>query len=47
MKDDSRRSIADGLRYVAVWNSAFLQSHDLAEAFSAFAEHRPPRFQGR
>ncbi|NVJ07893.1 crotonase/enoyl-CoA hydratase family protein [Myxococcus sp. AM001] len=41
------KSIADGLRYVAVWNSAFLQSHDLAEAFSAFAERRPPHFQGR
>ncbi|GEL71823.1 crotonase/enoyl-CoA hydratase family protein [Myxococcus virescens] len=41
------KSIADGLRYVAVWNSAFLQSHDLAEAFSAFVERRPPHFQGR
>ncbi|RKH99363.1 crotonase/enoyl-CoA hydratase family protein [Corallococcus sp. AB038B] len=41
------KSITDGLRYVAVWNSAFLQSLDLTEAFSAFAERRPPKFQGR
>ncbi|HYO70174.1 MAG TPA: crotonase/enoyl-CoA hydratase family protein [Archangium sp.] len=41
------KSVADGLRYVAVWNSAFLQSQDLAEAFAAYAERRRPRFQGR
>jgi enoyl-CoA hydratase len=41
------KSIEDGLRFVAVWNSAFLQSNDLAEAFAAFMERRPPRFQGR
>ena len=33
------RSLAEGLRYVALWNTAFLQSHDLAEAFQAFMEH--------
>jgi enoyl-CoA hydratase len=35
-----------GLRYVASWNSAFLPSKDLGEAFSAFAERRKPRFTG-
>lgn len=40
------KSTADGLRYVAVWNSAFLQSKDLAEAVQAFMERRPPVFTG-
>jgi enoyl-CoA hydratase len=35
-----------GLRYVAVWNSAFLPSQDLREAFTAFLERRPPQFTG-
>jgi pantoate--beta-alanine ligase len=38
--------VADGLRYVAAWNSAFLPSRDLGEAVQAFFERRPPRFQG-
>lgn len=33
-----------GLRYVAAWNSAFLASDDLMEAFAAAAEGRPPTF---
>lgn len=41
------KSIADGLRFVAVWNSAFFQSRDLSEAMTAFRERRPPKFEGR
>ncbi len=40
------KSATDGERFVAVWNSAFLASQDLAEAFSAFAERRPAQFKG-
>lgn len=40
------QSLADGLRYGAVWNSAFLQSNDLGEAIAAFMEKRPPNFRG-
>lgn len=36
-----------GLRYTAVWNAAFLPSHDLGEALAAFSERRAPDFQGR
>ncbi len=37
-------SIADGLEYVAAWNSAQLVSADYAEVFSAMKEKRRPVF---
>ncbi|KAG2393646.1 hypothetical protein C9374_007177 [Naegleria lovaniensis] len=40
-------SIDDGLDYVRLWNSAFLKSEDLTEAFMAFMEKRKPKFQNR
>lgn len=45
--DHSRSAgVHDSLRYVAAWNSAFLQSLDLREAVSAVFEKRPPVFRG-
>ncbi|MCA9675864.1 MAG: crotonase/enoyl-CoA hydratase family protein [Kofleriaceae bacterium] len=41
------KSVADGLDYVAAWNSAFLASEDLGEAVAAFAQKRPPVFKGK
>jgi len=41
------KSIADGLDYVAAWNSAFLASEDLGEATAAFAQKRTPVYKGR
>ncbi|WP_245812018.1 crotonase/enoyl-CoA hydratase family protein [Actinophytocola xinjiangensis] len=41
------QQVADGLRYVAAWNAAFLPSEDLAEAAAAFLERREPKFRGR
>ena len=35
-----------GLRYTAVWNAAFLLSHDLHEAMQSFQEGRLPEFTG-
>jgi enoyl-CoA hydratase len=41
------RTVAEGLEYVATWNSAFLASDDLVEAMTAFMEKRPANFTGR
>ena len=42
-----RASIDRGLDHVALWNTAFLPSEDLMEAFSAFLQKRPAAFRGK
>ena len=46
MASARRAEIAEGLRYVALWNSAFLVSDDLGEALASFMEKRKPDFKG-
>jgi enoyl-CoA hydratase len=43
----SERAAAESLRTVALWNAAFLPSHDLREAMAAFLQKRAPKFEGR
>lgn len=40
-------TVAEGLDYVATWNSGMLASDDLVEAMTAFMEKRTPKFTGR
>jgi enoyl-CoA hydratase len=44
MNASAGKTVEEGLKYVALWNAAFLQSQDLGEALAAFAERRPPKF---
>jgi enoyl-CoA hydratase len=39
-------AVSESLRYVAVWNAAFLASKDLTEGISATFAKRPPQFVG-
>lgn len=41
------KSVQDSLKYVGVWNSAFLISDDLTEAVGAFMQKRKPNFKGK
>lgn len=47
MNERAYSGVAESLRYTALWNAAFMQSRDFAEAMTAFAEKRPPHFEGR
>ena len=40
------RNLSQDLDRVALWNSAFIESHDLKEAVAAFIEKRPATFKG-
>lgn len=37
-------SVSDGLEFIANWNAAMFDSDDMAEAFAASTEKRPPDF---
>jgi enoyl-CoA hydratase len=40
------RTVDEALDYVALWNTAFLQSNDLLEAVMAYTQKRQPQFKG-
>ncbi len=46
MNQAREQEVAEGLKYVALYNTGFLMSEDLAEAMSAFFEKREAVFTG-
>ena len=47
LNETQGKTVEEGLRYVALWNAAYLHTSDLSEAMRAFIEKRPPRFEGK
>lgn len=45
MNASQGRTIDEGLAYTAVWNAAFLNGEDFAEAMAAFRERRKPDYR--
>jgi enoyl-CoA hydratase len=39
-------TVEEALDHIALYNSAFIESHDIVEATTAFFEKRPPKFTG-
>jgi enoyl-CoA hydratase len=46
MNERALAGVRESLHYTALWNTAFMQSHDFSEAMNAFAEKREPKFEG-
>ncbi|HEY8309372.1 MAG TPA: crotonase/enoyl-CoA hydratase family protein [Gemmatimonadaceae bacterium] len=47
MNERAHATMRESLHYTALWNAAFMQSRDFAEAISAFTDRREPNFEGR